>query len=367
MDQYNSIADLATKIKNDLLVNIDKKSIALLYAFNAVGKTRLSVELDSLNNEEENEERIVKVLSYNAFLEDLFVWDNENFILEFNHQDWRMQLVKDQGLEKEITDNFKLLTNSKIEPSFDFKVGKVSFSIASGDTDSVGNIKISKSEESLLIWSIFYSILEIVIEALNTENIEDRTTDQFNHLEYIVIDDPVSSIDDTRIIAMAIKLFETVELSQNKNVNFLITTHHALFYNVLFNSFKRINKTDAKKHFYILSKNNNILELKGQDNDSPFSYHLLVKEKLKSVIDSGDIEKYHFNLFRSLLEKTASFLGYGNFSDCISEDKRTEFKRILNIHSHSKLSELEYNSVSNEDKELFKEVFNKFIENFKYN
>jgi hypothetical protein len=364
MAEYNSITDVATQIKEKLCINADRKSIALLYAFNAVGKTRLSVEFDMLNDNENGE---IKVLSYNAFLEDLFVWDNESFILKFDHQDWRIELVKDQGLENEIVDNFKTLTNSRIEPSFDFEAGGVSFSIMSGDTDSIDNIKISKSEESLLIWSIFYSILEIVIEALNTENVENRTTDKFNHLEYIVIDDSVSSIDDTRIITMAIKLFETIESSQNKNVNFLITTHHALFYNILFNSFSRIRKADAKKHFYILSKNNNTLELKGQDNDSPFSYHLLVKKTLKSIIDSGNIEKYHFNLLRGLLEKTASFLGYGNFSDCISGDKRTELKRILNIHSHGKLSELEYNNVSDEDKVLFKEAFNEFIENFKYN
>ena len=109
------------------------------------------------------------------------------------------------------------------------------------------NIKVSKSEESILIWSIFYSILETAIEALNTEEVENRITDEFNYLEYIVIDDPVSSIDDSRIIEIAVNLFRIINSSKNKQLNFLITTHHALFYNVLFNSLRRISKSEAKR------------------------------------------------------------------------------------------------------------------------
>lgn len=363
MTEFTSITDLATKIRRDLDANTDKKSIALLYAFNSTGKTRLSVELDKLNDNSDE----IKVLSYNAFLEDLFTWDNESYIFQFNRNSWVVKLVMEQGLENDIVYNFKTITNSKIEPSFDFETGEVVFGIVSGDDSSESNIKISKSEESILIWSIFYSILETAIDALNTEKEEDRTTDKFNNLEYIVIDDPVSSIDDARIIALAVKLFETVQSAEGKKLNFLIATHHALFYNVLFNSFRRISKADAKKYFYILSKNNNILELTKQNNDSPFAYHLLVKEKIKNAIDTGDIEKYHFNLFRSLLEKTANFLGYTNFVDCIEEGKKDGFTRILNLYSHGKLSELENSSVNNEDKTLFKETFNEFIENFKYN
>lgn len=364
MPEYSSITDISTLIKEELCVDLNKKSITLLYAFNATGKTRLSVEFDALNNNEEGE---IKVLSYNAFLEDLFIWDNESYILKFSKSSWVVKLVEEQGLEKDIVDNFKAITNSKIEPSFNFEAGEIVFDLASGDDSGESNIKISKSEESMLIWSIFHSVLETAIDALNTEEEENRTTDKFNNLEYIVIDDPVSSIDDARIIAMAIKLFETIQSSKNKKTNFLITTHHALFYNVLFNSIKNLKKTDAKRFFYILSKKENILELIKQGDDSPFAYHLLVKRKIKDAVDSDNIEKYHFNLFRSLLEKTANFLGHKNFEHCIPEERRNGFKKVLHLHSHGKLSELESSHVSNEDKELFKETFNKFIENFRYN
>lgn len=363
MTNFNSTTEVAGKIKNDLLAQNDKKSIALLYAFNAVGKTRLSVEFDELND---NDDGVIKALSYNAFLEDLFVWNNDAYILKFDSNHWAIKLITAQGLEISIIDNFKLITNSKIEPQFDFDAGEVTFDIARGDESSVGNIKISKSEESLLVWSIFYSILEIAVEALNTKE-EDRSTEIFNHLEYIVVDDPVSSIDDERIISLAVKLFGVVKSSTNKEINFLITTHHALFFNVLFNSFRRVAKSDAKKYFYIFSKSDNTLILEEQRSDSPFAYHILIKNKIKEAIENDNLEKYHFNLFRTLLEKTASFLGYGSWSDCIlNEESKEEITRIVNLYSHSKLSELESGNLSSADKELLTRAFNAFVEDFKY-
>lgn len=392
MDEFGSIIEVAEQIKNDLLAQNDRKSIALLYAFNSTGKTRLSVEFDAINNDEENDEKnFIKVLSYNAFLEDLFIWDNDNFVLKFSPDDWRIKFIQDQGLENKIVENFKLFTNSKIEPSFTIetygsevgefvlgksklggaKAGEVSFSIAVGNDKVIDDIKISKSEESLLVWSIFYSILEAAIEELNTKE-EDRSTNIFNHLEYVVIDDPVSSIDDERIISLAVKLFDVVKSHKNEGINFLITTHHALFFNVLFNSFrrlaKRVNTRDRKYyHFYIFSKNDNVFVLENQNDDSPFAYHILVKDKIKEAIENDSLEKYHFNLFRTLLEKTANFLGYSDWRDCIlNEETKEEVKGLANLYSHNKLSELESDNLSDTNKELFTEAFNSFIEDFKY-
>ena len=360
----STIEYLWTQIRNELNNNTDKKSIALLYAFNGTWKTRLSVDFNSLNETEENK---IKVLSYNAFLEDLFVWDNENYILEFKSH-WVIDFIKKQDLEKSIKNIFTNITNSKIEPKFDYENENVTFSIVSWwDGDTI-NIKVSKSEESILIWSIFYSILETAIEALNTEEVENRITDEFNYLEYIVIDDPVSSIDDSRIIEIAVNLFRIINSSKNKQLNFLITTHHALFYNVLFNSLRRISKSEAKRFFYILSRNiDNTLNLVGQDDDTPFAYHLLVKGKIQEAIASNGIEKYHFNLLRSLLEKTANFLGKNDFSDCILWDKKEQFVRVINVYSHGKISELDPSIISNEDKELFIGTYNDFIWNFNFN
>ena len=155
----STIEYLWTQIRNELNNNTDKKSIALLYAFNGTWKTRLSVDFNSLNETEENK---IKVLSYNAFLEDLFVWDNENYILEFKSH-WVIDFIKKQDLEKSIKNIFTNITNSKIEPKFDYENENVTFSIVSWWDGDMINIKVSKSEESILIWSIFYSILETAI------------------------------------------------------------------------------------------------------------------------------------------------------------------------------------------------------------
>jgi len=142
---------------------------------------------------------------------------------------------------------------------------------------------------------------------------ENRSTNAYDNIKCIVFDDPVSSIDDTKIIKVAIKIIELIEKSdyilyevnkrekelikQNfsedyikgklkeyekellKNyretkLDFLITTHHALFYNVLYNSLNGKKKPRSIKKigklFYILSKGDNTLKLEKQNNASPF-------------------------------------------------------------------------------------------------
>ena len=64
-----SIADIAKNIHEC------NENIILIYAFNATGKTRLSVEYKDLTKSL-NKGKHVGVY-YNAFSEDLFYWDND--------------------------------------------------------------------------------------------------------------------------------------------------------------------------------------------------------------------------------------------------------------------------------------------------
>lgn len=365
--EFTSIEDLARSVESILNSSTKKKKIVALYAFNSTGKTRISNLLSETDNDQsENESEVssaIKVLCYNVFLEDIFKWDNEEYILTFDPNSWIVKLIIEQGLENSIVDNFKDIIGSNIEPMFDFVNGEVQFTIASGDDSGQTNIKISRGEESALIWSIFYTILETAISALNTEE-ANRTTPIFNNLKYVIIDDPVSSIDDAKIITIAIKLIGVIQSHQKNAIKFLITTHHALFYNVLVNSFKRNNECDFKS--YSLFKDNYILKLSEQ-GDSPFSYHLSVKKIIQDAIQNNSTERYHFNLFRALLEKTSNFLGYDNWSDCIPDDNKQEFVRLLNLYSHSRLSDLESRELPGQDKAIFRETFNTFVENFKWN
>ena len=202
MAEFDSIEAVAGKIKENLDSDANKKQISILYAFNSTGKTRLSTAFTELANND-------KVLCYNAFVEDLFKWDNENYILTLEPKSWIVKLINEQGIEKNIIDNFSKIINSKIEPEFNLSKGEITFNIVSGDDSAKSKIKISKGEESMFIWSIFYTILETAIDALNTEE-DKRTTPAFNNFEYIIVDDPVSSIDDNKIVTMAIELKKTL-------------------------------------------------------------------------------------------------------------------------------------------------------------
>lgn len=356
MTEFDSIRAVAEKIKDTLDLNADKKKISLLYAFNSTGKTRLSTEFRALAEG--------KVLYYNAFVEDLFTWDNEKYILAVKPDEWIVKLINDLGLEKDIINNFRRITNSKIEPLFYLKNGEISFILTLEGETNTSAIKISRGEESMFVWSIFYTILVTVIDTLNTKE-EERITKEFNKYEYIIIDDPVSSIDDNKLINMAIKLIETIDLSKNNKLKFFITTHHALFYNVIFNHLKRNNGV-YKKKAYILSRQDTKFKLEEHKDDSPFGYHLLIKNEIQNAINTNTVKKYHFNLFRNLLEKTANYLGYSNWTDCILSDNKNECIKLLNLNSHSKLSELEYRELSAEDIDLFQKTYNEFIKEFKW-
>lgn len=331
----------------------DHRKISLLFACNASGKTRLS-KLFYDNNKEQ-------VLYYNAFTEDLFSWDNDDYTLKIDANTPMFKLIKDQGIDRQIIDNFKKFTGSKIEPVFDFPQGQIRFGIYLGDDKNVENIKISRGEESVFIWSIFYTILETAIDALD-QNAEDRSINIFDRIEYIVIDDPVSSMDDTRIITIAIALAELIKNSKNK-LKFLITTHHALFFNVLFNT--RMKNWDKKN--YILSRSGADIHLKTQGSDSPFAYHHVIKSEIEDAINAKDLKKYHFNLFRALLEKTANFLGHNNWNECLPEiESKKVFIKILNHYSHDKSSDLESKDLPKEDKDAFEEAFDSFLKKYKW-
>ena len=359
MNSFDSIENIADNIKGFLDSESTKINLAILYAFNATGKTRISTILNEANPN--------KCLCYNAFVEDYFTWDNENCVFLIDKNSWLANFINEQGIENDVIDNFSYLVNSKLEPSFNLSEGQIVFKIASGDDDSTEGIKISRGEESLFRWSIFYTVLSTVLDVIK-DDFEDRFTSLFNDLKYIIIDDPISSIDDSKIITMALQLVDKINNDidlKYQNVSILITTHHALFYNVLYNSFRRNNRKFNFRSFVLL-KNDKNSELKTKDGDSPFAYHLTIISEIKNAIESDNIKRYHFNLFRSLLEKTANFLGYQNWVDCINYEKRFEFVRITNLYSHGKLSDLEYAELTYEEKDTFKSIFNQFLDEFKW-
>ena len=132
------------------------------------------------------------------------------------------------------------------------------------------------------------------------------------------------------------------------------------------NSFKTRENKNYDFTAYNLYKNNQAFTCSTQ-GDSPFSYHLSLINLIQEAIDNGNIAKYHFNLFRNILEKTSNFLGYNNWDVCIEGPNKQEFTRLLNFYSHSRLSDIENKELSYEDKNIFQETFETFIREYKWN
>ena len=152
------------------LIDTDKK-VQLLYAFNGVGKTRLSREFKELvapktEEAEAEEEKPIKVLYYNAFTEDLFYWDNDlkedkNRELLIRPNKFTHWVFNEQGQDNNVIKHFQHYTNEKLTPRFSEDYNKITFTVDSGNDGIIDNIKISKGEESCLIWCIFFSLLKL--------------------------------------------------------------------------------------------------------------------------------------------------------------------------------------------------------------
>ena len=377
--EYCSLKEVAQYLKE-----LNEK-VQLIYAFNGVGKTRLSREFkENVTHEQKDEENHVvdaeKILYYNAFTEDLFYWDNDldegvNRKLKIHPNSFTSWIFEEEGQSDNIIRHFQYYTSEKLTPQFNerYKIlgedgveiiipaySEVTFSIERGNEERIENIKISRGEESCFIWCVFYGLFNEIIEVLNS-NPEDRSTNRFDNLEYIIIDDPVSSLDENHLIEIAVNIAELIQQSLKKsNLKFVITTHSPLFYNIIYNELGIKNrespeKESLKKGSYLLSKKEDgtfRIERKPGDSNKSFSYHLFLKQTIEEAVKSNNIQRYHFTLLRNLYEKTANFLGYAQWSDLLPKDRQLYYKRIINFTSHSTLSSEEVAEPTDPEKQM---------------
>lgn len=374
-----TLKEIALQLKNS------STKVQLVYAFNGTGKTRLSREFKELlaeeidvkeENSEASELSRKNILYYNAFTEDLFFWDNdlngdEDRKLKIHPNVFTKWVLEEQGQGPTIINYFQKLTNSNIEPQFSADFSEIYFT-KRGDTEHT-QIKISKGEESNLIWCVFYSLLELIIEELSTPP-EERSTTDFNQLKYIFIDDPVSSLDDNHLIELAVDIAKLVK-SSSAGLKFIITTHSPLFYNILSNEFnnKLAKNPDAEnidwiyrpgdaKKFRFDKNADGTFELTLLDRKVPFSYHLHLLSEIRSAIASGQLKKYHFSFLRNIFEKTATFLGYDHWENLLpkADDGNPDpfFNRVLNLSSHSAHAAEEAGEVEAHDKNKLEELVN---------
>lgn len=322
-----------------------EKKAQLIYAFNGTGKTRLSRAFKRLIAPKDDGDDAAssaladkKMLYYSAFTEDLFYWDNDldrdaEPKLKIQPNAFTKWVLEEQGQDQSITTTFQRYTSDKLTPHFSADFSSVSFSFERGNQQPEPHIKISKGEESNFIWSVFNALLEQVIAELNIPEVTDRSTDVFNKLTHVFVDDPVSSLDENHLIELAVNLAAMIKSSES-GLKFIITTHSPLFYNVLFNELKG-------KASYMLERYEDgsfqLTEKQGDSNRS-FSYHLHLLRTLEQAIADSKVERFHFTLLRNLYEKTASFLGYPGWAELLPDDRQLYLNRIIQFTSHSTLS-----------------------------
>lgn len=362
--QFTSLKRFVRNIRDTLgtVDTTDTKNYYLLFAYNGTGKTRLSGEFKNLGKQRirGSEETTRDTLYYNAFTEDLFYWDNDlegdtDRRLFFNTNSRFFDGLRDLEMDTRIRGFLQ------IHADFDFTIrydeGFVSFSrkvqTRTGE-ETVTGIKISRGEENLFVWCFFLAIVQLV----NDEALS------YDWVKYIYIDDPISSLDDNNVVALACQLSELLKDCKIKTV---ISTHHTLFFNVMYNE---LRKESTASRFLSFDKETNKYIVKNT-GDTPFFHHVALLKELKKVADSGKIYTYHFNILRNILEKTAAFHGFDDFSACIKrEDDDLDdviFARMTNLLSHGNHSIFNPLEMVEDNKEIFKYILNRFLENYKFN
>lgn len=351
LKNFSSIKEIAEYFKRLL----NKKKYIVLFAYNGTGKTRLSGEFKSLGQHlnEETGEKTADTLYYNAFTEDLFYWDNDldndtERVLKFNKSSRFFNGLKDLDMDNRIRPLFQRYAD------FDFSINYDDASInfyREESTQRIDNIKVSRGEENIFIWCFFLAIVQLVIDK----------AEAYEWVKYIYVDDPISSLDDNNVIAVASHL---AALMKGEGVKVIVSSHHTLFFNVLCNEISR-----AEQLFLQKSKDNATYILK-DTTKTPFFHHVALLKELKKASDTDILYTYHFNILRNILEKTASFHGYAHFSSCIRKgDAENEpvYTRIVNLLSHGNYSLFDPKEMVEENKEYFRNILNNFLEDYNFN
>lgn len=340
---YQNLASLADKLRDDLV----QQDFVIMYAYNGTGKTRISVAFKNKGKEAGEDKR--DTLYFNAFTEDLFSWDNDlendtQRVLKINAGSTFFSGFKELALEE------KIFAYLERYADFNFKIDYENWSISFDKGDNA-DIKISRGEETIFKWCVFLSICELTLDG----------AEAYNWVKYFFIDDPVSSLDDNNAIALATDLCRLLTRESGK-IKTVISTHHVLFFNVLFNELK--NKRSNRYFLYKGTSNSYTLR---KTNDSPYFHHVASLSELKQAMESDQVKTYHFNMLRSMLEKTSSFFGFNTFGKCIHglEDE-VLFERALNLLSHGKYSVYEPVDMSTDNKELFKRILTAFLEKYQF-
>ena len=331
----------------------------LLFAYNGTGKTRLSMEFKEAGKAGGKAD----TLYFNAFTEDLFNWDND---LDNDTQ----RVLKINAASRFFAGLPELEMDNRIRPllqryaDFDFKIDTENWTVTfereinqGSATETIDNIKISRGEENIFIWCFFLAIAQLAIDG----------QEAYQWVEYIYIDDPISSLDDNNAIAVAGHLAQMLK-SQN-TIKTVISSHHSLFFNVMWHELEA-RRGQCQPYFLNFDSDTGGYTLRWT-GDTPFFHHVALLKQLHGAAESGQLYTYHFNILRSILEKTAAFHGFKHFSACIRRDKDDSegivHSRIINILSHGDYSLFEPLEMLEENKRYFRTILYSFMRDYRFN
>lgn len=350
-------ADLPA-LANHLRGELENKKAILLYAYNGTGKTRLSMAFKDIGKQGD----IRDTLYFNAFTEDLFHWDND---LE-SDMDRRLLLNTKSRFFRGL---FDLEMDNRVRQllqryaDFDFRIdidaGAVRFWPKDAKEDDP-NIKVSRGEENIFVWCFFLAVVQLAM---------DPEIEAYRWVKYVYIDDPISSLDEHNAISVGNHLAQLLNKPGNP-LKVVISSHHPLFFNVMHNELNARKSKKVSAHFLTRSKSDGVYSLV-YTGATPFFHHIAVLTELYKADQSGELYTYHFNMLRSVLEKSASFHGFSNFSACITQDPDDPdgilHARLINILSHGNYSLFEPQQMLEENKGYFRKILHAFLNRYPFN
>lgn len=353
------------------------ENIVLIYAFNGTGKTWLSKEFHNISKRGDDYSGVF----YNAYSEDLFIWNNKLFQLEILNS--RLSKLHQYfGDESAIKDKLKVY-----QPKYDFRFKYINDNQEDGieyiwffkEEDKDTRIKISRGEERIFIWCFFLALFEI-------EDFPEA------HKDYIFIDDPVSSLDEINIYLTAQTIFELFDKSIANNRKIIISTHHIGLFSILCDwlckgdnaakyKIRKIkqHKTETPEGIVIREKEEvenryiiRILENEGgyslrSRNSGAWLYHLLILQKLNQAKENDELYLYHFGMLRQVLETIASFIGEGRFGAVLNKiGEPSETADKINANTHKRVYDSQNAKLTGDNKELFIRVFDRIIAKYEF-
>lgn len=372
---------------------------ALVFAYNGTGKTRLSYDFAHFKRSEGTPKH---TLYYNAYTEDIFSWNNgiedgSPTRLLINQGSSLIQGLAGSNFSGPLHKYLSVFTDIDFEFHYDKDNAEIPDYVFFSKTirrkrrvdgeqqtldEKIDYIKISRGEERLFVWCFFRCILDQVVGG----------NDAYKDIEYIYIDDPMSSLDDNNVIAFAEQLYTVIRTQRNleveankagknafRRIKFVVSSHHALFFHTMLHGLNG----DQRLGRYYLSRNKqkDQLVLKTMDDSTPFYYNVAMMSEVQKAIKSDKLYTFHFTVLRSVMEKIKEFFGHRDFSVILngityrgetfdktvfSQEELTEFyARIVNVLTHQG-SMFTPTLMNDDNKQLATAIFNHLVTKYQF-